>query len=262
VNRRQNSALATGRTSTRQSDVRLTCSMPRLILCALILIAALASGAVAASSELRVRSMHAGAYPNLVRAVLAFQGGRLSPGSVFASDPRPFLDGSAAVRVNGARGSTRFIHVDETSIRLDQRGDRVLVRWDAKPRRFKYFGYLFSKDRTRLVLNLWRSAPPTSPSSFGAGRCLAIRRWVVAGGTVTAEGTESGLFEHMFLVRVRDRRGTVLATRGIAARNGRWHTRVAFRVDASQPGTLEAVDTSEGDGSVVCLAEVKVRLHP
>jgi hypothetical protein len=76
------------------------------------------------------------------------------------------------------------------------------------------------------------------------------------------EGSERGLFEHMFLVRIRDRRGAILATRRVAARDGRWRTHASYHVTGAQPGTLEAVDTSEGDGSVVCVAEVKVRLRP
>jgi hypothetical protein len=206
--------------------------------------------------------MDARAYPNVVRATLAFQGGRLGPSSVFASDPTPFADGRAAVRVNGARGPARLLRVGQTNIRSSQSGPRLLIRFAAPPRRFKYFGYLFSKDRKRLVLNLWKSAPPRSPAPVGAGRCLVLQHWVVGAGSATVRGTERGLFEHMFLIRIRDRRGTILATRGVAAVGGRWRAKITYHAASAQAGTLEAVDTSEADGSLVCLAEVRVKLRP
>jgi hypothetical protein len=152
--------------------------------------------------------------------------------------------------------------VGQTSFRVSQVGTRLLVRFAAPARRFKYFGYSFSKDRERLVLNLWKSAPPAAPAPVAAGRCLVLRHWAVGAGSATARGTEQGLFEHMFLVRIRDRRGAILATEGVAASGGHWRAHLAYHVTRAQAGTLEAVDTSQADGSVVCLAEVSVRLRP
>ena len=138
----------------------------------------------------------------------------------------------------------------------------MVVHFVAPPRQFKYFGYHFSTNHERLVLDLWRSTPPVFPVRTGTGRCLVLQHWVVSGGTTTVRGSERGLFEHMFLVRIRNLRGAVLATRGVASSEGRWRTHVTYHVTRAQAGTLEAVDTSEGDGSVVCLAEVKVMLRP
>jgi len=237
--------------------VRLACGSA-----ALAAALAVASSAGGASSVLRLRSVSAHGYANLVRATLAFQGGRIGPGSVFAPDPTPYTDGSAAVRVNGARGQARLLHVGQTSIRVSQIGTRLLVRFAAPARRFKYFGYSFSQDRERLALNLWKSTPPATPAPVGAARCLVLRHWAVGAGSATARGTEQGLFEHMFVLRIRDRRGKVLATDGVAANSGRWHAQIAYHVARAQAGTLEAVDTSEADGSVVCIAQARVMLRP
>jgi hypothetical protein len=66
----------------------------------------------------------------------------------------------------------------------------------------------------------------------------------------------------MFLVQVRDAHGQVVGRRGVAALNGHWTANVAYRVSRRQAGTLEAVDLSEGDASLICLAQVRVTLRP
>ena len=91
--------------------------------------------------------------------------------------------------------------------------------------------------------------------------CLSLSRWATGAGTVSAAGSERNLFEHMFLVQLRNARGAVVGRRSVAAAGGRWSTKVAYHVSHRQAGTLEAVDLSEGDGSLVCLAQVKIILR-
>jgi hypothetical protein len=66
----------------------------------------------------------------------------------------------------------------------------------------------------------------------------------------------------MFLVRLRDARGAIVSSRAVASSRGRWSVRLSYHVARAQPGTLEAVDLSEGDGSLVCLAQVRIALRP
>lgn len=231
-------------------------------LAALALALAFTPAAGGSSSGLRLLSAQAHSYPNVFRASLRFSGGRLSPGDVYATDPTPLVDGRAVLRVNGARGVIRPLRLDRTTIRTSNEGNRLIVRFSAAPRRFKYFGYRFSGNRQQIVTDLWRSAPPVSPAPIGAGRCLVLRHWTVGRGTATVDGGERGLFEHMFVVRIRNLRGAVVATRSVAALGGRWHSNLTYRVSRPQAGTLEAVDLSEGDGSLVCLAQVRVKLLP
>jgi Immunoglobulin-like domain of bacterial spore germination len=223
---------------------------------------ALAPAAGSASSDLRLLSVHGLSYPDVFRGRLVFTGGRLSPSNVFATDPNPLADGRAVLRVKGARGVAPPLTLARTTIRTSHESNRLVVRVAAPPRRFKYFGYRFSADRQQLRLELWRNAPPVSPAPVGAGRCLVLKHWTVGSGTATVSGTERGLFEHMFVVRLRNLHGAVVATRSVAALAGHWQSHLTYHVGSTQAGTLEAIDTSEGDGSLVCLAQVRVKLLP
>jgi hypothetical protein len=56
---------------------------------------------------------------------------------------------------------------------------------------------------------------------------------------------------------VRKRALTLLAVLG-----GAWSRSFSYAVDVQQAGTLEAVDLWEKDGSLFCLAQVRVTLVP
>jgi hypothetical protein len=126
--------------------------------------------------------------------------------------------------------------------------------------RFKYLEYRLLTRPVRVVIDLWKSMPPVSAQLRAPDGCLSLRHYSVGPGLVSVSGLEHNLFEHMFLVRVRSAAGKVVGARGVAALNGRWSTRVHYRVGRKQAGTLEAVDPSEGDASLVCLAQVRVTL--
>jgi hypothetical protein len=73
---------------------------------------------------------------------------------------------------------------------------------------------------------------------------------------------EADLFEHMFQANVRNRKGRVVGTRPVTATGGHWHRTVAYTVGAARAGTFEVVDFSEQDGSLTCIAQVRVALEP
>jgi hypothetical protein len=66
----------------------------------------------------------------------------------------------------------------------------------------------------------------------------------------------------MFQANVRNRKGRVVGTRPVTATGGHWHRTVQYAVGASQPGTFEVVDFSAQDGSLSCIAQVRVALTP
>jgi hypothetical protein len=74
-------------------------------------------------------------------------------------------------------------------------------------------------------------------------------------------GRERDLFEHSFVLRVRDSAGRVVGRRIMTA-DGAWSTRVGYRVTRPQRGTLEGVADSAKDGSLVCIVQVGVALSP
>lgn len=222
---------------------------------------ALSAGATAQSPH--VIAIRAVERPDVVRMTVTFGGGRVQYSSIFATDPAPFSDGTSRIRVRGATVSReRITRAGGVTLRAVPGTQRLVLRIQAARLKFKYLGYRLLRRPERLVLELWKSRPPAAPLRTAGNGCLSLSRWTTTARTVRVAGSERNLFEHMFLVQVRDAHGGVVGRRSVAAAGGRWSTNVAYHVSRPQAGTLEAVDPSEGDGSLVCLAQVKVTLKP
>jgi Immunoglobulin-like domain of bacterial spore germination len=102
---------------------------------------------------------------------------------------------------------------------------------------------------------------PGAQIPAGARGCLAIDSAAAGRRAFTVRGRERDLFEHSFVLRVRNRSGKVVGQQAMTA-TGAWRARIAYRVVAGQPGTLEAVAHSAKDGSLARLAQVRVTLGP
>jgi hypothetical protein len=221
-----------------------------------------ALGAGATPGNVRAVSLYAVDKPALAQVVVTFAE-RLQITDVVAIDRSPFGDGSARVLVRGASSSapSSQAHPDGVDVRLAKTTGGLVIRLEGAAHRFKYVGYRLLRRPERLVVELWKSAPPAEPLRRGFGRCLTLGRWTLGAGKVSASGSERNLFEHMFVVQVRDATGRVVGKHGVASVGGRWNTNFSYSVAKTQSGTLEAVDFSEGDGSLVCLAQVRVTLR-
>jgi immunoglobulin-like protein involved in spore germination len=228
----------------------------------LLVVGLLSFGANAATESLRAISVRGAEHPSAIRVVIGFSGGALQVAKVTAVDPSP-ADGSAVLRIRGAgvAATARGTNIAGAGVQLAAAGGNLSISFRSDARRFKYLGYRLLRRPERLVVELWKTAPPRVTTTRGEGRCLTLTRWRVRARSATASGTERNLFEHMFVVNVRNEAGRVVGRRGVASSNGRWSTAVSYRVSRAQPGTLEAVDLSEGDGSLVCLAQVRVTLR-
>jgi len=220
-----------------------------------------AAGAALTADQIRI-----GNHPAFVRVVVDFSGGTLHGNDVESPDPSPF-DGAARVRVmhTGVTTAAAPVNAEGVSARIVQRPGSIVLRLEARRHRFKYLEHTVLHSPERLVVDLWKARPPTSAAEFPTapqGGCLSIVNLNALPGRVTANGMENGLFEHMFLADVRNRKGRVVGTRPVTASGGHWHRTVPFAVTASQPGTFEVVDFSEQDGSLVCIAQRRVALAP
>ena len=233
-------------------------------LAACIAVAAVALGTAAGAGKPRAIGLRGVNSPAVVRFSVTFSGGPLRIDRIFAVDPAPFSDGAARARVRGATLTTAGVTntAGGGTVRITSKADELSVNFRGAPRRFKYFGYRLLKKPERLLLEFWKSSPPAVPMRKATGGCLAFSQWAIGAGAASASGSERNLFEHMFLVQVRNARGQVVGRRGVAALNGRWTANVSYRVARRQAGTLEAVDLSEGDASLICLAQVRVTLRP
>ncbi len=221
----------------------------------------------AASAALTATQIRIGVHPAFDRVVVDFTGGTLHLNDVESPDPLPY-GGLAKVRVT-APGITTTAHRASSkrlwSVRIKQGSGSILVKLVPKLHRFKYLEYSVLHSPERLVIDLWRARPPRAAAEFPVapqGGCLSIDNFTEAPGRITANGSESDVFEHMFTAAVRDRHGKVLRSRGVTATAGHWHRIVPYSVADAQPGTLEAVDFSAKDGSLTCIAQVRVALAP
>jgi hypothetical protein len=220
----------------------------------------------AASAALTATQIRIGNHPAFVRVVVDFSGGTLHANDVESPDPAPF-DGRARVRVTNPGITTSAGALRERGVRarVVQGSGAVLLRLTARKHRFKYLEHGVLHGPERLVVDLWKARPPRAAAEFPTapqGGCLSIDNLNAFPGNVAASGTENNLFEHMFQANVRNRRGRVVGTRPVSANGGHWHRHVSFGVGAPQAGTFEVVDLSEHDGSLACIAQVRVALEP
>jgi hypothetical protein len=235
--------------------------IPALVV-ALVALAGAGQARALTATEIRI-----GDHPAFVRVVVEFEDGTLRLNRVFASDPRPFADGRARIRIEGPGIDTTAApkHVNGVSARIAQGTNRVVLTTVGAAERFKYVAYFILRGPQRLVVDLWKARPPVAGAAFTRapqGGCLHLDSWSVGAGSATAAGREQGLFEHMFQVGLRNSAGRVVREVGVTSSGGLWSRTFSYSVAGQQAGTLEAVDFSENDGSLTCIVQVRVTLRP
>ena len=202
-------------------------------------------------------------HPGRVRVVVDFTGGRVNPGQVVASDPSPFRDGVVRLPLSrrGVRTVAGPVQAHGVSARVSQGSDRIVIRLEGAPRRFKYAGYSALRSPERLAIDLYDSAPPSPAAEIrrAPDGCLSLRQFDIRRRSVVASGRERDLFEHSLVVRLRRANGRVHRERAATAANRRWRTQFRYPRTRRRTGTLEAVALSAKDGTLDCLTQVRVR---
>jgi len=238
----------------------------RGLLVAVLAIAVASALPAAASAALTATQIRIGNHPAFVRVVVDFTGGTLHRNDVESPDPQPF-DGRARVRVTRVGITTGAAAVTQEGVtaRIAQRSGSIVLQLSARRHRFKYLEHGVLHSPERLVVDLWRSRPPTAAAEFPTapqGGCLSIENYDALPGRVRADGSENDLFEHMFQMNVRNQKGRVVGTRPVTASAGHWHRTVPFDIGVAQKGTVEVVDFSEQDGSLICIAQLRATVAP
>jgi len=231
------------------------------------LVGALLAAAVlapqASAAPLTATQLRVGDHPGFVRVVVEFTGGDLELNEIMATDPDPFRDGFVRLPMIRPGVQTTAAPVREHGVfaRIGQAGGRITIRLSGADRRFKYMGYAAQHAPERLVIDLYKSRPPSDDAEItrGRGGCLTLTSHSVTSDRVTAAGRERNLFEHSFVVRLRRHGGRIHRQKPDTAASRRWSTTFAYRDVARQTGTLEAVALSAKDGSLDCLVQVRVR---
>jgi hypothetical protein len=204
--------------------------------------------------QLTATEVRIGDHPAFVRVVVDFNG------TVRAKDVefRALTKTMATLRLNhpgvatGTSGRTR----DGVSAALQPATQGLNIAMTYAPRRFKYLSYAVVTGN-RLAMDLWKSAPPTTPTQTCKGLSIGSRH--VKPGVVTVIGTEHGIFENQFAVVLRSTGGKVLGRKHVYG-PGSWSASVRYRAVRHRTGTLEAVAFSPKDGALECLAQVRVSL--
>jgi len=177
-------------------------SVRRFLLVAVLVLGVAWVLPAAASAALTATQIRIGNHPAFVRVVVDFTGGTLQRNDVESPDPQPF-DGRARVRVTrlgittGAAAVTR----EGVTARIVQRSGSIVLQLSARRHRFKYLEHGVLHSPERLVVDLWKSRPPTTAAEFPTapqGGCLSIENYDALPGRVRADGSENDLFEHMF----------------------------------------------------------------
>ena len=218
-----------------------------------------------ASAALTAREIRIGNHPGFVRVAIDFTGGRVEPGEVNATDHDPFPDGFVRLPLTrpGVRTTADPVRKHGVFARIAQTARRrITIRLTGADRRFKYVHYFAQHTPERLVLDLYKSRPPTDAAEItrGRGGCLTLTDHEVTRNRVTAEGRERNLFEHSLVVRLRRSGGRIHRQRAETAFMRRWRTSFTYPRTVRQTGTLEAVALSAKDGTLDCLVQVRVRL--
>jgi hypothetical protein len=230
---------------------------------AAVLVALLAP-ALASAAPLTATSIRIADHPGFVRVVVDFSGGTVQFNELEATDPDPFADGFVRIRLihPGVKTTAMPVRAEGVFARVAQGGGRVTIRLSAIDRRFKYLFYADQHSPERLVMDLYKSRPPSDAAEIthGRGGCLTLGTRSVTRTRVKASGHERGLFEHQFQIVLRRRGGRIHRLRHVVAFNSRWTTNFTYPHAARQTGTLEAVELSAKDGTLACLVQVRVRL--
>lgn len=201
-------------------------------------------------------------HPAYVAVTVDFVAGAVRPAEVTATDPNPF-DGSSTLVVTRPGLHTRVSARTGLGVTAHIRrlpSGALQIRLTSVRNRFKYLGYT-TVSGSHLVIQLWKSRPPSPVAEIrrGAGGCLELDRSRVTAGVVTASGRSTGLFENQAVLALRGADGRVLAQRTVHVSRGRWSGRLTYRA-RRQAGTLEVHAASAKDGSLACLAQIRVTL--
>jgi hypothetical protein len=225
--------------------------------------ATLASAAPASAAHLTARQIRIADRPGVVRVVVDFTGGHVLTGEVVATDPDPFADGVVRLPLThaGVRTIAPPVLGAGVSARVVQGSGRIVIRLAAADRRFKYVGYHALRSPDRLVIDLYKSEPPSRAAEIrrAPDRCLTLRRHTVGSRRVSAGGRARNLFENSFVVRLRRAGGRIHDQQVGTAAAGRWSTRFRYPRTHRRTGTLEVVAQSAKDGTLECIVQVRVR---
>jgi hypothetical protein len=217
----------------------------------------------ASAAPLTAKEIRIGDHPGYVRVVVEFTGGAIELNEILATDPDPFGDGFVRLPMMRPGVQTTAPPVRDHGVfaRIGQAGGRITIRLTAAERRFKYMGYAAQRSPERLVIDLYKSRPPSDDAEItrGRGGCLTLTSHSVTKRRVTAAGRERNLFEHSFVVRLRRQGGRIHRQKPDTAASRRWSTTFTYPESGRQTSTLEAVALSAKDGSLDCLVQVRVR---
>ena len=181
-----------------------------LLRLAALAVAVLAAAPASASAALTASDVSVVGQRAYVRVVIDFAGGSVDVNGVHATDPKP-ADGLARVEITHAGLAMKSLDVKRVGVRarlsVSKAPTKALVQMFVTPRKFKYVR--ISAVKSQLMIELYRSAPPSRSAEIATGRngCLTLTSVQGSGTSFVVAGTERNVFEGSFVIRVRDETG-------------------------------------------------------
>jgi hypothetical protein len=222
----------------------------------------LAAPALAGPLALAVRFGNA---PATVRVVVDLTGPRIPIGQIEPGYEDLYATGttSLVIDIGGTRSRVSTASGYGVRVALTRNHNRLTIRTSAAAGRFKYVRWSTLGGPSRVVIDLWKAAPPTGAAAVRNDGCLSLDAVSPSPGVVAVAGRQlANIFENQFGVNVRDARGAVIGHVEVNSAPGRgWRVWVPARVATAQTGTVEAVDLG-GLGNLECLVQRAVRLTP
>jgi len=220
----------------------------------------LAAPAIAGPLALRVRVGNA---PATVRVVVDLTGPRIPIDRIEPALDDVYATGMASFVVDIGGTGSRVTAAGGLGVRvgLARNHNRLTIRTSAAPGRFKYVQWSTLAGPSRIVIDLWKAAPPAGAATILNDGCLSLDAVSPSPGVVAVAGRQlANIFENQFGVNVRNARGAVIGHVEVNSAPGRgWRVWVPARVATTQTGTVEAVDFG-GTGNLACLVQRRVRL--
>ena len=206
-----------------------------------------------------------GNYPATVRVVVDLTGpripsGRITPGlgDVYATGTANFV-----VDIGGTRSRVGAASGLGVRVTLTRNHNRLTIRTIAAPGRFKYVQWSTLGGPSRIVISLWKAAPPAPAATILNDGCLTLNAVSPSPGVVAVAGRQlRSIYENQFAVNVRNAGGALIGHVHVTSAPGRtWRVWVPYHVATLQTGAIEAFDEG-GTGNVVCLVQRAVHLAP
>jgi hypothetical protein len=201
--------------------------------------------------------------PAFVQVRVNFNGQALTASQVVLTTNRIFSSGVGQLAVSGVGMTSSASPLRALGLRVVVTSSRsgLTITARARKRRFILVGYATPSPHV-LMIELWKSAPPSLNATILNDHCLHLTRVSSNPGLMMLGGVlERHVFENRVSAIVRGHTGVIVGERAITASVGHsFAATIHYTHVRGQTGTVQLVVLSAKDGAVQCLAQQAERI--